>query len=92
MILLDLGMMVIAVIPLRGLLFRFSFLHSFSSDRSSVCFTGKLTHEFSVMDTILGAYGELGWDRYTPLIDDEELPCSREVQLAPCSLFLWVVD
>lgn len=34
------------------------------------------TQELSVMDTILGAKGELGvGDRYTPLMDEEELPC-----------------
>lgn len=36
---------------------------------------GTRTQELSVIDTILGAYGELGVERYTPLMDDEELPC-----------------
>lgn len=83
--------MIIALIPLCGLCLRCSLFSFLPFGQRLRLLHWKLTHEFSVIDTILGAYGELGAERYTPLIEDEELPCSHEVKLAPCPLFIWVV-
>lgn len=42
------------------------------------------THELSAMDTIRGAYGELGvGERYTPLKEDELLPCENQSAETP---------